>query len=144
MKNIKALEKFFDDLRDIEGSIVFVSDKNYRLNSQSFAENKGFGAETPSIENLNKVLGRAMTKNVNDLEDLIFVLANTGNERINEETEEIERYLATMIGSFVFDDVAITDQLDDQASSINRIHVFNLGNIYIPLSVFLQAAYEAF
>ena len=144
LKNIKALEKFFDDLHDVKGSIIFVSDKNYRLNAQSFAENKGFGAENPSIENLNKVLGRAMTRNVGDLEDLIFVLANTGNERINDQTENIERYLATMIGSFVFDDVAITDQLDDQASSVNRIHVFNLGNIYIPLSVFLQAAYQAF
>jgi hypothetical protein len=109
MKNIKALEKFFDDLHEVKGSIVFVSDKNYRLNAQSFADNKGFGAETPSFENLNKVLGKAMTKNFGDLEDLIFVLANTGNDRINDETEGIERYLATMIGNFVFDDVVITD-----------------------------------
>jgi hypothetical protein len=33
MKNIKALENFFNDIRDMTGSIIFVSDKNYRLDS---------------------------------------------------------------------------------------------------------------
>jgi hypothetical protein len=50
-----------------------------------------------------------MTRNLSDLENLIFVLANTGEGRINQETEQIERYLATMIGNFVFDDVVLTD-----------------------------------
>ena len=143
MKNLKAIENFLTDISDLTGSIVFVSDKNYRLDSQSFATQKGFAAETPTFENLEKIVGRAMSKNMTDLEDLIFVLANTGSGRINGEKEDIERYLATMIGNFVFDDVVITDQLNDQTSSVNRIHVFNLGNIYIPLSVFLQAVYEA-
>lgn len=144
MKNIHALKKFFADIKNIQGSIVEVSDKNYRLNSQSFAEEKGFAAETPSFENLGKVLGTAMSKNFEDVEDLVFVLANTGNLRINQQTEGLEKYLATTIGNFLFDDIVITDFLDDQVSSINRIHVFNLGGIYIPLSVFLQAAYDAF
>lgn len=143
LKNIKALEQFLTDLRETTGSIVFVSDKNYRLNSQEFAQKKGFGAEEPTFENLEKVLSRAMTRNLSDLENLIFVLANTGEGRINQETEQIERYLATMIGNFVFDDVVLTDQLNDQNSSLNRIHVFNLGNIYVPLSVFLEAVYFA-
>jgi predicted hydrocarbon binding protein len=109
MKNIKALENFLTDIRDLTGSIVFVSDKNYRLDSQSFATQKGFAAESPSFENMGKIMGRAMSKNMADLEDLIFVLANTGSGRINGEKEDIEKYLATMIGNFVFDDVVITD-----------------------------------
>lgn len=143
VKNIEALKAFFQDVRETTGSIIFISDKNYRLNSQAFASQKGFAAETPTFDVLEKVLSRAMTNDMSDLEDLIFVLANTGPGRINESKEEIERYLATKIGSFVFDDVVITDELNNNASSISRIHVFNLGNIYIPLSVFLQAVYDA-
>lgn len=33
MKNLKAIENFLTDISDLTGSIVFVSDKNYRLDS---------------------------------------------------------------------------------------------------------------
>jgi hypothetical protein len=33
--------------------------------------------------------------------------------------------------------------LEKNSSSINRIHVFNLGEIYVPLSVFLSATLQA-
>jgi hypothetical protein len=44
----------------------------------------------------------------------------------------------------MFDDVVITEELDKYNSNINRIHLFNLNGVFIPLSVFLNAAYEAF
>ena len=52
----------------------------------------------------------------NNLDDLIFVLLNTGNGmmRSNRESEtvEIRKYIATKIGQFLFDDVAITESLE--------------------------------
>jgi hypothetical protein len=41
---------------------------------------KGFAAESPTLNNLAGVLAKA---NVEGIEDLIFTLANTGNERYN-------------------------------------------------------------
>lgn len=140
LKNIQAFESLFQELKGIEGEIVFVSDKNYNLTADSFAVMKGFAAESPTLNNLAGVLAKA---NVEGIEDLIFTLANTGNERYNSQTESIERYLATKIANFLFDDVVITDQLDNNMSSVSRIHVFNLGGILVPLSVFLQGAYNA-
>jgi hypothetical protein len=95
---------------------------------------KGFAAETPTLANLGGVLARA---GVNDIEDLVFALANTGPGRFNSTSDGMEKFIATKIANFLFDDVVITDALDNYSSSVNRIHVFNLGGIYVPLSVFL-------
>lgn len=136
IKNIQAMEDFFNDIKEMKGEIVFISDKNYRLDAKSFAEEKGFSAESPSFKNLGGVLTKAKVAN---LEELIFVLANTGSGRINQQVTGIERFLATKIANFLFDDVVITEELNKNVSSIKRIHVFNLDNIYVPLSVFLEA-----
>ena len=82
-----------------------VSDKSYNLGTDFFAKNKGFTAEQPSLQVLEKVLRRA---NESDIEDLIFVLANTGPQRFVDGVDFIERYLAAKIGNFVFDDVVIS------------------------------------
>ena len=140
LKNIQLIENFLNNVEKANSSIVFVSDKNYNLKTDSFAAMKGFGAERPTLENLGGVLSRA---GVDDIDDLIFGLANTGNMRINTSAAGMERYMATKIANFLFDDVVIADSLDDNISSINRIHVFNLGNIYIPLSVLLQGVYTS-
>lgn len=140
LKNIQLFEEFFKDIERAKSSIVFVSDKNYNLKTSSFAAMKGFGAERPTLENLGGVLSRA---GMSDVDDMIFALANTGNMRFNTDASGLEKYLATKIANFLFDDVVITDQLDNLTSSVNRIHVFNLGNIYVPLSVLLQGVYSS-
>lgn len=140
LKNIEMMNKFFEKINQAKGSIVFVSDKNYNLRADSFAEGKGFRAESPSLKNLGGVLSRAGVSNVNDI---IFALANTGSNQYNGSADSIEKYLATQIANFLFDDVVITDALDDNMSSSNRIHVFNLGGIYVPLSVFLEGVYHS-
>jgi len=127
-------------LEDVEGDMVFISDKNYNLQSQFFQKNGGFAAENPNFKNLGKVLSKA---GIEDINNLIFLLANTGDNRFNSETGGIERYLAMQIANFLFDDVVISESLKEQGSKVNRIHVFNLGNVYVPLSTFLKATGEA-
>ena len=140
LKNIELLSQFFERIKKVKSSIVFISDKNYNLKAETFAQMKGFAAETPTLANLGGVLAKA---GVSDIEDLVFALANTGPGRFNSTSDGIEKFIATKIANFLFDDVVITDALDDYSSSVNRIHVFNLGGIYVPLSVFLQSAHSA-
>lgn len=140
LKNIELLSQFFERIKKVNSSIVFISDKNYNLKTSSFAAMKGFAAETPTLANLGGVLSRA---GVSNIDDLVFALANTGSGRFNVSAANMERFIATKIGNFLFDDIVITDTLDDYSSSMNRIHVFNLGGIYVPLSVFLESAYQA-
>ena len=54
------------------------------------------------------------------------------------------KIIALNIASFLFDDITITDALDDIRSTPTVIHLFNLDGIMVPLSVFLEAAYVAF
>lgn len=141
MKNIQAMQEMFEQLKDAKGDIVFVSDKSYNFTSKVF---EGFTAESPSLRVAAKVLERAGT-NPELVEHFIFLAANSGNGRINgDNTEDTRRFLASTVGSFMFDDVAITQELSSEGlSSVNRLHVFNLNNIYVPFSVLLKGLYES-
>lgn len=138
LKNIQTIENFLTNIKQANSEVVFISDKNYNLKTESFAQNKGFAAETPTLQNLAGVLRRA---NIDNIEDLVFALANTGDRRYNKDASNMEAFIATKIANFLFDDIVITDQLDDNLSSPSRIHVFDLGGVYIPLSVFLEGVY---
>ena len=142
MKNINALKEMFESLKKTKGNIVFVSDKLYDLSRENF---EGFTAESPSIDVAAKILERA---NVNQdvLKHLVFLAVNSGEGRINgKNTDDITTFIASAIGNFVFDDTVITKELEDDADlgGINRLHVFNLNNIYVPLSVLLKGLYES-
>jgi hypothetical protein len=58
-----------------------------------------------------------------------------------KETEEIRNHLATLIAYFLFDDIDIKNFVPTQPAAI---HLLNLNGVQIPLSVFLEAACEAF
>lgn len=58
-----------------------------------------------------------------------------------KETQEATHYLATLIAYFLFDDIDIKNFVPTQPQAI---HLLNLDGVYIPLSVFLEAACEAF
>jgi hypothetical protein len=73
----------------------------------------------------------------------MFVLANTGSELIGgEDADAVCDFVATYIGYFLFDDLHIDENFNGLKTQ--AIHLFNLDGIYIPLSVFLRAAYHAF
>lgn len=143
IKNIERVKKMFDVVT--QGDIVFISDKNYDLTAKSFIKNKGFSAQTKvTLSNLKDFFSYLNTGagREENIEDLIFVMANTGDKNfLNQDKTTIQRYLATKIAYFLFDDVTIAENLIPP--DINAIHIFNLDNIYIPFSVFLEAAYSA-
>jgi hypothetical protein len=78
-----------------------------------------------------------------DIEALMFVLANTDAELVGgPDADTACRFIATYIGYFLFDDLQIDEMMPGLTTQ--AIHLFNLDGIYIPLSVFLRAAYMAF
>lgn len=140
IKNIQAMEVMFEQLKQAKGDIVFVSDKSYDFTREGF---EGFTAESPSLRVAAKVLEKA---NVNSelIEHLVFIAANSGSDRVNgNNTEDIRRFFASAIGNFMFDDVLISQELAEEIQGIHRLHVFNLNNIYVPLSVLLKGLYDA-
>lgn len=68
---------------------------------------------------------------------MIFALTNIGPDSLSEDSQEVLYHLSLLIGYFLFDDIDMDQNLD-----VKAIHLFNLDNIYIPLSSFLFAAYE--
>lgn len=141
-KSIERIKKLYDNFT--KGDIVFISDKNYTLTSKYFASKGGFSAQSKvTLSNLKGFFSYLNTSagRKENIEDLIFVMANTGDKNfLNQDKSTIQRYLATKIAYFLFDDITITESLTPP--DVNAIHIFNLDNIYIPLSVFLEAAYE--
>lgn len=147
LNTFKRLEEIFTKMKNAKGSIVFISDKNYMLDTQyfkggAFEDNVG-GFSAGSSSNLSIFEAILRKANVENIEELIFALTNVGDETVGETTDYdgIMKYLASKIGYFVFDDTVIAESV--QTSSINRVHIFNLGNIYVPLSVFLEATLKA-
>ena len=131
----------FKDLEAAKGDIVFVSDKSYNFMGKTF---EGFAAESPSLRVVAKILDKAKV-NGDLIEHLLFITANSGPGRINgNNLEDVRKFLASAIGNFMFDDVVISDELQSEGlSDINRMHVFNLNNIYVPFSVLLKGLYDA-
>jgi hypothetical protein len=64
---------------------------------------------------------------------LIFALTNIGPDTLSEDTTQVSRYISSLIGYFLFDDINM-----DVDTNFKGIHLFNLGNIYVPFSSFLQ------
>ena len=82
-----------------------MSDKSYDFTRETF---EGFTAESPSLRVAGKILEKAGS-NSELVESFIFLAANSGAGRVNENnTEDIRRFMATSIGNFLFDDVVIS------------------------------------
>ena len=146
-QNIVALSNMLERVREAASAVIEISDKNYKLTGESLGNGKnsgGFAAESPNLNSLSTILSNGQITS-DQLDDLIFILANTGKQLINTEgTEDVMKIIALNIASFLFDDITITDALDDIRSTPTVIHLFNLDGIMVPLSVFLEAAYVAF
>lgn len=141
-RSVDRLQNLFNQVGTQGGYIVEISDKNYSLTSKAFAEKKGFAAQTGfKLEHLDTLLRKVGA--VSDIEALMFVLANTDAELVGgPDADTACRFIATYIGYFLFDDLQIDEMMP--GLSTQAIHLFNLDGVYIPLSVFLRAAYDAF
>ena len=142
-RSIDLLDKMFKKVGAEGGYIVEISDKNYSLTSDKFAENKGFAAQTNfKLNNFEEVL-KKMGVDQGVRSSLMFVLANTDSELIGgADANDVCRFVATYLGYFLFDDLQITNEIAGMKTQ--AVHLFNLDGIYIPLSVFLRAAHYAF
>jgi len=134
---IDACNKLYQDMHDMEGEIVMISDKNYFINDK-FKSRGGFEAQSnTTLENLEKLLDKVDAPF--NVEYLIDYLANAGKDMImGNPMDGVLRNIATQIGHFLFDDLSITEV----PNKINIIHIFNLSGVYMPLSVYLEAAKE--
>ena len=142
-RSVDRLNALFDKIGSKGGYVVEISDKNYSLTSATFAENRGFAAQVGFKLNNFEALLNKMNVDKSDINSLMFVLANTGSELIGgEDADVVCDFVATYIGYFLFDDLHIDENFNGLKTQ--AIHLFNLDGIYIPLSVFLRAAYYAF
>lgn len=136
---IKQYQIFYDKMAQINGQIIEISDKSYDLGSSWFKKNGGFTAQSSvTIGNLEKMLN-TYGYNQNRIDDLVYALLNIGPDTLTNDTSIVTRNISSLIGYFLFDDIDM-----DVGLKIDAIHLFNLNGIYIPLSSFLFAAYEAF
>lgn len=146
-QNRRGVENLLTNIKNGTACIVEVSDKSYDLRGSSFAKTgnlhgKGFAAESPNLNSLEETLSQ--TALASKVEDLIFLLANSGDDMINGKNyQDCLDAISLNIASFLFDDVNITRKMNDNISSTNVLHVFNLGGIIVPLSAFLEAALKA-
>lgn len=126
---IREYRKWFEMMKDAEGDIVFISDKNYQINSNF----SGFTAQgNTTLRNLLSMLDEiGMEKS----DELIDFLANCGSDMLlGNQQEQVLDAVAAQIGHFLFDDLSISG-----SSNINRVHLLNLSGVYLPLSVYLSA-----
>ena len=152
-------------LQDIGGTMIFISDKLYRLDSPSFS---GFGAEEPNLYGLgtmlkiydrigNSVLGvqnidRLIRNIMNSMTQLQLSIPNqTGSNIIKlqettQVTQEDRNIIIYSIAAFLFDDILIQNYNEagtNLNSNLNRVHMFYLNGVYYPFSVFLQGLLRA-
>lgn len=137
VNQINNAEKFFQHLRDAEGEIVFVSDKNYQIKASGF---KGYMAQgNIKLANLEAFLTKVGYSG--DFSSLLDYLSNCGQNMLfgSGNTAEILSGVATQIGHFLFDDLTITAA----PTGVNRVHLLNLSGFYMPLSVYMDALIHA-
>lgn len=133
---IQNYENFFNKMKDAYGHIVFISNKNYNINLKFSSRGGALAQERTTLENVGSLL--AQVRSPIDVDNLIDVLSNSGDGMIlGDAPDEILHTIATQIGHFLFDDLSI--DISVESSGLNRVHLFNLSGVYVPLSVFLEA-----
>ena len=138
-KRVNAIRKYkdwFEKFGNAKSEIVFISDKNYQINSKF----NGFAAQTKvKLNNLSALFEEIGTLRGADIRSLIDFLANCGsNMLLGDRSNEIMDTIATQIGNFLFDDLEITGSPD-----VSRVHILSLSGFYVPLSVYFEGLIRA-
>ena len=137
-KRVNAIdnaEKFFNNVKDCKGDIIFVSDKNYQITANDFG---GYMAQgNIKLKNLEALLTKVHYPG--DFKALLNYLSNSGKGMLlgAGNTAGILSGVATQIGHFLFDDLTITGPI--AGGGVNRVHLLNLSGFYVPLSVYMGA-----
>jgi len=135
LQNVKALDNYLNTLTTAMKSIVFVSDKNYKIK----AGWKGVKAQDAmTLANAQAMLGHF---GVDGVDALIDYLANCGPDMIQGTANgQVETALAAQIGYYLFDHLEITGNM---TANTNVVNVINVSGLYIPLSVYLEGVYKS-
>lgn len=150
VRNIRRMQNLHQTLAQGKRQfIIQVSDKSYSINDNFKNKYGGFTAQSAfSLKNLEKVFNEMQVKIQSSMPQLLFALAHIGENLLtqNDKEAEAEKYLASYIAYFMFDDIGmdeVNNTLGGSFANTAAIHVFNLDGIYVPLSVYLQALYDA-
>lgn len=135
-ENIDRMRKLHDLVENLDsGFLVYSSDKNYTLNKE-FRDKFGFPAGSSISMNSFYEATRNVNKNARTFVGLIVNTiegAIMGNDSAREKLSEA---MATDFAMMMFDDYqTIGDFRGRKGAKV--IHIMNLDNIMIPLSVFL-------
>lgn len=148
-RNIQRMKQLHEAMEDGKNQfIIQISDKSYSIND-NFKGRGGFTAQGKiSLNNLEKIFTNMQVKlEGGSMKQLLFALAHIGNNVLTKKEGLIsaERYLASKIAYFMFDDIGINEVENSLGANFidGAIHIFNLNGIYIPLSVYLNALYKA-
>lgn len=137
LRSLERIEELLKQIGDKKAQLVFVSDKNYQIGSNTYHEQHGgFGAESPTLSTL---INYGPKFHIPNIVNMVEYLASAGPGMIVEDTDVCLEVIRISIGNFLFDDLQITGPID---SGANRVHLLNLGNTYMPASVFLEATLQ--
>lgn len=134
-KNVKAIEKLYDDLKDVRnGFIVYSSAKNYTYNDKFSGFSAGKEQNISNFLEMMNDVSRSTRKNYKTLMGIILQLAKDaiGEKVLNKG--DIENLLAQNIALFLFDDF---QTLGGESPGPTAIHLMDLNGIYVPLSFIL-------
>ena len=144
-KGIATMEDLYAKMKDAEGDLVLISDKNYLIN-RGFITGRtvngthhlgGFKAQDVTSLNALEGLFNSLDITAFKIDQLIDYLANIGDNLIIPNIDpHILKVISTQIGNFLFDDLAFDES--KIPGGVNIIHVFQLSGIYVPLSIILE------
>lgn len=134
-KNVQAIEKLYDDLKDVRnGFIVYSSAKNYTYNDKF----GGFSAgQEQNISNFLEMMNDVSRSTRKNYKTLMGIILQLGEGAIGEKVldkDNIENLLAQNIALFLFDDF---QTLGGESPGPTAIHLMDLNGIYVPLSFIL-------
>lgn len=134
--NIEAFERFYQKTREFNsGFIVYFNDKNYSLNAD-FERRFGFSAGAPISAQTYYDVTRKVSKNARTFTGAILqtLRGAIGDSKLKDD---LSAAMAQEVAVMLFDDYqTIGDEF--KQGQVNAIHIMNLGNVKIPLSVFLE------
>lgn len=137
LRSIERIDELLKKIGNKKANLVFISDKNYILGANTrHSQYGGFGAETPTLNSLSNYGAQFHIPNITGM---IEYLASAGEGMIVNDIESCMRVIETCIANFLFDDLQIEGPPD---MNVNRVHLLSLSGVYIPASVYLEAAYR--
>lgn len=135
LQNARALDDYLGKVTKAMKSIVFISDKNYKISA------KWKGAKAQDAMTLANARSMLNYFGVSGVDALIDYLANCGPDMIQGESNpQVETALAAQIGYYLFDHLEITGNV---TAKTNVVNIMNISGLYIPLSVYLEGVYNS-